>query len=62
MLARARRGIDAAALNAHLAAKFVKWWLPEDYVFITEIPRTSTGKFLKTRLREMHAGHVWPSR
>lgn len=39
-------------LAAHLQQRFVQWWLPEDYVFLSQIPRTSTGKFLKTKLRE----------
>ena len=39
-------------LLAYLAARFPKWCLPEDVVFTKEIPRTSTGKFLKTKLRE----------
>ena len=30
--------------------------LPEDIVFLDEIPRTSVGKFKKSRLREMYAG------
>ena len=42
------------SLRAHLAPRFPKWWLPEKFVFATEIPRTSTGKFLKTKLRELH--------
>jgi fatty-acyl-CoA synthase len=41
-------------LSAHLSAKsFAKWQLPDDYRFIREIPRTSTGKFWKAKLREM---------
>ncbi len=39
-------------LRAFLEPKFAKWWLPDAYVFVDEIPRTSTGKFLKSRLRE----------
>ena len=42
---------DGAALGRHLEARFAKWWLPDDYVFVDEIPRTSTGKFLKSALR-----------
>jgi fatty-acyl-CoA synthase len=42
------------AFAGHLAARFPKWWLPEKFVFATEIPRTGTGKFLKTRLRELY--------
>jgi len=35
-----------------LTAKFAKWWLPDGYVFVDAIPRTSAGKFLKAALRE----------
>jgi fatty-acyl-CoA synthase len=45
-----------ADLTSHLAAHFAKYWLPDAYVFVEAIPRTSTGKFLKSRLREMHGG------
>ncbi|GAB4116149.1 MAG: long-chain fatty acid--CoA ligase [Rubrivivax sp.] len=44
---------DRAALDAHLlAAGFAKWQLPERYELIDAVPRTSTGKFWKLRLRE----------
>ena len=39
-------------LRAHLAPGFASWALPDGYVERAEIPRTSTGKFLKTKLRE----------
>ncbi len=39
-------------LVAMLASKFAKWWLPDGYVFLDAIPRTSAGKFLKSALRE----------
>ena len=42
------------ALRAHLAPRFPKWWLPDKFVFAKEIPRTSTGKFLKTKLRVLY--------
>jgi fatty-acyl-CoA synthase len=42
------------SLRAHLATQFPKWWLPEKFVFANEIPRTGTGKFLKTKLRELY--------
>jgi fatty-acyl-CoA synthase len=47
-----------ADLAAHLEQHFAKWWLPDDYVFIPQIPRTSTGKFLKTKLREEYGEHL----
>jgi fatty-acyl-CoA synthase len=40
-------------LDAHLLAHgFAKWQLPERYEFIDAVPRTSTGKFWKLKLRE----------
>jgi fatty-acyl-CoA synthase len=41
-------------LLAHVEGKFAKFWVPEEILFVKEIPRTSTGKFLKTRLRELY--------
>ena len=41
-----------------LRPKFAKWWLPDDVVFVPEIPRTSTGKFLKAALRERFRDHL----
>jgi fatty-acyl-CoA synthase len=43
-------------LNEFLAPQFAKWWLPDRYEFVAEIPKTSVGKFLKTALREQFAG------
>jgi fatty-acyl-CoA synthase len=43
----------AAALGEHLLAHgFAKWQLPDRYEVIDAIPRTSTGKFWKLKLRE----------
>ncbi|GIW25692.1 long-chain fatty acid--CoA ligase [Meiothermus sp.] len=44
-------------LQAFLEPRFAKWWLPDAYVFVDEIPRTSTGKFLKSRLREQFSDY-----
>ena len=54
VVAKPGKTIDAAALNAHLLANgFAKWQLPERYESIAAVPRTSTGKFYKLKLREM---------
>jgi fatty-acyl-CoA synthase len=46
-----------AELNTLLLAKsFAKWQLPERYEFIDAVPRTSTGKFWKMKLRERFPG------
>ena len=34
------------------------WWLPDDVVFLDEIPKTSVGKFDKKLLRERHGDHL----
>ncbi len=39
-------------LRDYLEPKFPRFWLPDAYVFLDQIPRTATGKFLKTALRE----------
>ncbi|HLG70669.1 MAG TPA: long-chain fatty acid--CoA ligase [Chloroflexota bacterium] len=35
-----------------LRGQFAKWWIPDDVVFVDEIPKTSVGKFQKRDLRE----------
>lgn len=35
-----------------LKPQFAKWWLPDEILFMNEIPKTSVGKFLKRALRE----------
>ena len=46
-----------AELGAHLMANgFAKWQVPDRVEFIDAVPRTSTGKFYKLKLREMFAG------
>src|SRR5438105_9061655 len=42
-------------LRAFLAPNFAKWWLPDRFEFVAEIPKTSVGKFRKTALREQFA-------
>ena len=39
------------AARATFRRGFAKFWLPDDFVFVAQIPRTSTGKFLKSKLR-----------
>ncbi|GEK32756.1 long-chain fatty acid--CoA ligase [Kurthia sibirica] len=41
-----------AQLYSHLEQDFAKWWLPDDIIFLKEIPKTSVGKFLKAKLRD----------
>ena len=41
--------------------KVAKWWLPDDVVFIDEVPKTSVGKFSKKDLRDKFAGYELPT-
>ena len=45
---------DKDALIEHIRPSFPKFALPDEVVFIEQIPRTSTGKFLKSKLREQY--------
>jgi fatty-acyl-CoA synthase len=44
-----------------LDGRVAKWWLPDDVVFVAEIPKTSVGKFSKKDLRDQFADHVLPT-
>ncbi len=46
-------------LRSFLAKSFAKWQLPDAFVFIDAIPRTSVGKFKKLALREQFADWKW---
>jgi fatty-acyl-CoA synthase len=46
-------------IKTYLAKQFVKWMVPDAYAFVESIPRTSTGKFLKTALREQYRDWKW---
>jgi fatty-acyl-CoA synthase len=48
-------------LRAFLAESFAKWQLPDAFVFMDAIPRTSVGKFKKIALREQFATWKWES-
>jgi fatty-acyl-CoA synthase len=50
---RPDRKASADELRTHLSGAFAKWQLPERFEFLEAIPRTSTGKFWKVKLREM---------
>jgi fatty-acyl-CoA synthase len=50
--------VTPAELVAFLTDRVSRWWLPERWVFITEVPKTSVGKFDKKVLRSQHADGV----
>jgi fatty-acyl-CoA synthase len=44
-----------------LRGRLTSWQLPDDVVFIDEVPKTSVGKFSKKTLRDRFAAHVLPT-
>ncbi|MGC2245881.1 MAG: fatty acid--CoA ligase, partial [Terriglobales bacterium] len=51
---------SAEALREFLSPNFAKWQLPDAFVFVEELPHTSTGKLLKADLRRRFHNWEWP--
>ena len=63
LLVVAREGRSPARedILEHLAGQVAKWWLPDDVVFLDELPHTATGKVLKLELRKQFQDHRLPT-
>ena len=48
-------------LLVFLGERVAKWWVPDDVVFVEQLPHTATGKLLKTKLRELYREYRLPS-
>ena len=55
------RSPTKADLIGFLEGKVAKWWLPDDVVFLDEIPHTATGKIQKTTLRDRFKDYRLPA-
>lgn len=53
------RQLEESELSAFLAQRFAKWQLPDAVVFVDELPHTSTGKLLKSKLRQQYREWQW---
>jgi 3-(methylthio)propionyl---CoA ligase len=53
--------VDKSEIVEFLAGKVAKWWLPDDVVFVEELPHTATGKIRKSALRERFRDYVLPT-
>lgn len=54
--------LSADDLLEHLRGRVVKWWLPDEFAFVDEVPKTSVGKFDKKVLRAQLAEDTLPGR
>lgn len=52
---------EVAELMDLLEEHFAKWQLPDDVVFVDELPMTATGKVSKLTLRKKYKDHVLPA-
>jgi fatty-acyl-CoA synthase len=53
--------VTREALLAFYEGRVAKWWIPDDVVFVAQLPHTATGKLLKTRLRHDLKDHRLPT-
>ncbi len=51
--------LSSEALREFLSSKFAKWQLPDAFVFVEDLPHTSTGKLLKAELRRRFRDWKW---
>jgi len=58
---RPGQDVTREALLDYLGTRIIKWWLPDDVVFVPELPHTATGKILKTKLRQQFKDHILPT-
>lgn len=49
-----RSSLDKETMLAYLSDKIVKWWMPDEVLFVDELPHTPTGKLLKRTLRDQY--------
>jgi fatty-acyl-CoA synthase len=59
VVAKEGSAVEAGDLRNFLADKVVRWWLPERWTFVDEIPRTSVGKYDKKTIRSRYADDVY---
>jgi fatty-acyl-CoA synthase len=52
---------DKDDLLGFMQGKIAKWWLPDDVVFVDEIPHTATGKIQKITLRQQFKDYRLPT-
>lgn len=53
--------LQLALQVSFLQGKVAKWWIPEDVVFVNEIPHTAAGKIYKLQLRKQFKDYKFPN-
>ena len=55
------RNPEKSEILSFMEGKIAKWWMPDDVVFVDEIPHTATGKIKKTALRDQFQDYRLPT-
>jgi fatty-acyl-CoA synthase len=58
---KAGQEVSKAELLKFYEGKIAKWWMPEDVVFVSELPHTATGKLSKLTLRQQMKDYKLPA-
>jgi fatty-acyl-CoA synthase len=58
---RPNADLGKEAMLKFYEGKIAKWWLPDDVVFVDELPHTATGKLSKRTLREQFREYRLPT-
>lgn len=60
IVAKAGKTVTKESVMEYLDGKMAKWWMPNDVVFVDEIPHSATGKISKKDLRVQFADYKFP--
>jgi fatty-acyl-CoA synthase len=52
--------LERETVLRYLDGRVAKWWLPDDVVFVAQLPHTATGKLHKARLRQEFRDYRFP--
>lgn len=61
VVVKSGQALDRESVLHFLADRIAKWWLPDDVLFVRELPHTATGKLLKAALREQYRDYRFPA-
>ena len=56
---RPRSKLSPAELLDFYSGRIAKWWMPDDVLFVEELPHCATGKLLKITLRELYGARTF---
>ena len=54
------QAVEKEELLAFFDGQVADWWIPNDVVFVDELPHTATGKVKKIELRRQFADYAFP--